>query len=626
MSRNVATTLCLLAALALAPASAAQTATLTIHFTNRGEPLENPDNAKFYVFEYEKRENYLGWGHDSKSVRVPEGIYDVVVRYRNDQIVEEQLFEELELSGEVEHEIDFDIEIARLTVQINSGGQPIPTHAGRFSIYPAGNRGKPLVSRRPGETVTIRPGSYDIEVAYRDHRGLQASWLEYYYLEGERFEQVDFGPPAALFTLTLLERGRPLAAGRGRWRVFEAGKRDEPVARGESGDSVELPAGLYDVEMIFRQGHGHAERWLEGIPLRGEVRREIELAATLAPVRVDILQRGRSLSDGWFTIHPVGDERTVVASAMSGTTVEIEPGFYDIGCFYRKRGVRVESWLRSQSIVGRFDREVELDFRSATVRIEPARRSRAPSNVLLLVDSSTAMGDELGGRSKLELAGLGVKSAAGALRGGAVKLALRAYGVTPASRRDCRDTALLLPPDRVDPSRLATTWDLLRPEGLASIAYSLDLAATDLPAGERNHIVLIAGGVDGCGRDPCESATRLLRGGSVERVYVVGLGIPRDRRRELSCAGEFYPVSGRSQLRATLLQIFREIGGDDRGTVSLFLPAGGAWIASGTLGETLDVAAGRYDLVIHAAGRTYHWTDVEISGRFESRPAKSPDR
>jgi hypothetical protein len=616
-----------IASLLLVPvAAAAPTATLTFQFTNRGEPLPDPENARFYVYEVEKRDDYLAWGHGAKPARVPEGVYDVVVRYTNDQVVEEREFDELELSGEVLQEVDFDFETARLTVQIDSGGQPIPMHAGQYSLYRAGQRGEPLVSRRPGESVTTRPGSYDVEVTYRDHKGLQRQWLERYYLEGERFEQVDFGPPAALLRLTLLERGGPLGPGRGRFRVFAAGRRDEPLAEAESGDDVELPAGLYDVELIYRQGRDYVERWLEGLSLQGEVVREIDIDAARVPLRIEVRREGRLLEGAWFSVHPVGDERTVVASGMSGTRVEVEPGIYDIGSFYRDRGVEARTWLRSQSVNGAFERTVELNYRPATVRILPRGRSREPANVLLVLDSSAGMGEELNGRTKLELTALSIKAAVGALRGSDGTLGLRAFGVTPASRQDCRDSALLLPPGKLDPSRLASTLDLLRPGGMAAIAYSMDLVAADLPVGGRNYVVVITGNVDGCGRDPCESATRTLRGSRVQRLYTVGVGIPRNRQRQLSCAGEFYAVSGRSQLRATLQQIFRDVDEGDRGAVSLFRAGGGEWVTSGTLGDTLDVAAGTYDVVIHSGGRTYNWRDVEVDGAFESEAGNRPAR
>ena len=121
-------------------------------------------------------------------------------------------------------------------------------------------------------------------------------------------------------------------------------------------------------------------------------------------------------------------------------------------------------------------------------------------------------------------------------------------------------------------------------------------------------------------------ASRLLRRGSVDRIFVIGVGIPRDRRHELACIGKFHHVTGRAQLRTALHRIFREVSDNETGTVSVFEPEGGEWIVSGTLGEQLQVTAGTYDLLIHTAGRSYTWPGVKIDGTFESPVGTRPSR
>ena len=183
--------------LALAPTPAQEqefegVATLTLVFTNNGEPLPDPLLGKFYVYEPGKPDHYLGWGHAARSIRVPAGLYDIVIRYANDKVVERRVLEEFELVGEVllEEEAAFELPEASLTVDIISGGSPIPVYSGSFSVHRAGQRGKPLAAKRPGETVTIPPGTYDIEVVYRDPLGLKSTWLNGYHLEGDRYEAV----------------------------------------------------------------------------------------------------------------------------------------------------------------------------------------------------------------------------------------------------------------------------------------------------------------------------------------------------------------------------------------------------------------------------------------------------
>lgn len=625
MLRSIAM-LCVLAALPpLASPARGADATLAITFTNNGEPLPDPTLARFYVFEPEKRDQYLAWGHGDKVARVPEGTYDVVVKYHNDQIHEERVFELVDLYGHVQQEIDFTIPVATLNLQVTVGGEPVPSHAARYSLYPASRRGKPLVSRRPGESVTIRPGVYDVEVVYHDQRGLQSTWLEFYALAGELEEVVDFGRPSVEFGLTFYEDGRETQ--RGRWRVFETGQRDEALTGGKRpGESVELPVGVYDIRLTYRQGGRNVERWLESVPVRETEQRVVDIDAPVAQLRVEVRRDGSELSGAWFGVYPAGDPETVVASGVSGTAVELDAGIYDLGFFYRKDGVLARQWLRGQSILDRVERTVDLEFETASLQVTPKRHSREPSNLLLLVDSSAAMAADLGRDDKLGVLRAGIHSAAAGLRGSGLRVGLRAFGTAEASRRDCRDSTLLLPLGEPSEAGLTSTVDRLQPGGSAPISYSLDLGATDLPPDGNNALLLITGGTENCGRDPCAMASRLLRRGNVDRVYVVGLGIPRDQQHELSCIGEFHNVSGRAQLRTTLQEILREFADNDAGTLSVFEPDGGDWVVSGPLGETLQVAAGTYDLLINTAGRSYSWPNVGIRGEFESPVGTRPSR
>ncbi len=193
MPRAKLVTVALMACLSPLFPAAASAATLTIGFTNNGEPLEEPTHGKFYVYEAGKREKYLDWGHAARPARVPDGVYDIVVLYHNDEIRQEKVIEEIELKGEVELEMGFNIQVARLTVHVTSGSEPVPPGTGRYRLHRAGSRGQPLAARRPGRSVTVRAGSYDVEVSYRGRRGLETKWLENYHLTGVREETVEMG-------------------------------------------------------------------------------------------------------------------------------------------------------------------------------------------------------------------------------------------------------------------------------------------------------------------------------------------------------------------------------------------------------------------------------------------------
>ena len=127
----------------------ADDASLTIRFTNLGEPLEQPIHAKFYLYELEQRDYYVAWGHAAKTAHFPEGTYDLIIKYKQGEIYEERERLEVELVGDVVEEIDFDIPVARLTIDITSGGRPIRDFTGSFALYDSGQRDKPVTRKRP---------------------------------------------------------------------------------------------------------------------------------------------------------------------------------------------------------------------------------------------------------------------------------------------------------------------------------------------------------------------------------------------------------------------------------------------------------------------------------------------
>lgn len=606
----------------------AAAATLNLRITNNGEPLNDPTLARFYVYEPGERESYLAWGHGAKAARFPDGTYDLVIRYRNDMARSEIVREEVELAGEVEQEIDFQVPLATLTLDVTSGGQPVNPYTARYRLFASGRRDKPVVARRPGSSVTLRPGFYDIEISVRDLRGMKSTWIDHFPVDGTLRHAVEIGAPPARLRVTLLRDGIPLGERDGFWRVFHPGDRDTPLAEVNSGQAADLEPGTYDVGIFFRDGAELSERWMESLRLDGELHRQVELSRTATRLRVDIRREGASEREAWFVIHPAGDRRTPLASAGSGETIEIEPGTYDIGCFLRRGGLRAERWLTDQRISGASDVDVDLTPTMATLRVlPPSRRRRAPrvqAKLLLILDSSAQMADEWGDDNRIDSTVRAIQEVLRESRRSEIDVGLRAYGIAPLSQQDCRDSSLLAPPSSVGARRLVSTLELLRPAGLSPIAFALDAAGEDLSDDDWNTVVLVTGSVEGCAGDPCDAAVRLVRRGLAQRVHVIGLGLDPVDGRSLDCIGKYQSVRDRRELRTALRQIFGDATETDRGTVAVFRPDGGEWLATAAIGERLELSAGTYDVLIRYGGQSYTWQRVAVSGAFESAAGSKP--
>jgi hypothetical protein len=186
-----------LAILALG-ASGTRAATLTVDVLRRGQPLEAANQGRVYIRPVGDARTrdlppdaYLAWGLAGTPIRVPDGTYDVVVKYVNDRIEHVEAIEKLTLSGDVRRSVDFDAPIARLTLKVQNAGEPIPRFEGAYRLYRAGQRGRPVAAKRPGDTLTILPGTYDVEVVWRGPHGLERRWLNGYALREDQVETVD---------------------------------------------------------------------------------------------------------------------------------------------------------------------------------------------------------------------------------------------------------------------------------------------------------------------------------------------------------------------------------------------------------------------------------------------------
>jgi hypothetical protein len=625
MSRRVAL---FLATWLLASATAlAAPASFSVLFTNRGEALEDPSQGRFYIYEEGKRERYLTWGNAVRSARVEQGVYDIVIRYVNDTIVEERVLESFELTGDVVHEEAFEVSPAHLTIEITAGGAPIYIHSGSYDVHVSGRRGKPLASRRPGERVALRAGRYDIEARYRDPRGLQSTWLTDYLVIDDQVETVDIGVAAARVLVSLTYHGSPLPTGSGEWELHRPGD-PQALTGGASGERLELPAGTYDLRAGYVPPGGFPlERWVRGITVEGDRSETVELEEAGNELVVIVRRAGEPLADAWYSVYPAGQTLTPIATERSGSAVELPTGDYDIHCTYRKGAIRAEQWLRAQTVDGPLELGVDLPLSTATLTIREPRRIRDrldASNVLILLDSSLGMEDPMGSRSRLDLVSRTLLDTMGALDAEGTEVGLRVWGIAPRSLANCQDSTLMLPLAPYDSTAMGQALELMRPSGFSPIAFSLLESAADLPPDERSTVVVITGGADDCAGDACDAAARLIKRGRVDRIHIVGLDQPRHEESELACVGTYHSVSDRAQLRNSLRSIFREAQGADRGRVTVFLPGRNRWVASGELGQPIQLLEGRYDLLIRAGGRSWHWNDFQVRGDTRATAGPTP--
>ena len=159
----------------------------------------------------------------------------------------------------------------------------------------------------------------------------------------------------------------------------------------------------------------------------------------------------------------------------------------------------------------------------------------ADRSVLLILDASGSMNAKLpNGETRIAVAQRAIKGVAGFIPAEA-QLSLRMYGAqSPSSRKNCQDTHLAVPFGAANASGGAITAsvDGTKAQGYTPIAYSLEQAANDFPAGAKERvIVLVSDGKETCQGDPAVAAKALAAKGIT--VHTVGFIVDTAARGQL---------------------------------------------------------------------------------------------
>ena len=180
----------------------------------------------------------------------------------------------------------------------------------------------------------------------------------------------------------------------------------------------------------------------------------------------------------------------------------------------------------------------------------------APSNVLLIFNSSGSMKKVVEGQSRMQAAKQAVATALTSIPS-ETRLGLMVYGHRRA--RDCSDIQLVSPVGAENAQTISTKVAALEPKGETPIAAALENGAKTMGSlkGQNNAILLVTDGIEECGGDPCAAAQSVKAMGLDIKVDVVGLSLNNKQRAAIEClaketGGEFFSADNASDFAATL--------------------------------------------------------------------------
>lgn len=180
----------------------------------------------------------------------------------------------------------------------------------------------------------------------------------------------------------------------------------------------------------------------------------------------------------------------------------------------------------------------------------------AQTHVEIILDASGSMYNKLAdGRYRISAAKDVLRAFVENLPDQGLDVGLRIYGSELQSNADgsCRDSKLFVPMRGVDRAALLETLTKTRARGSTPIAYSLEQAARDFPAGVgRCAIILVTDGEEVCGGDLAASAARLEQLGCDLDLRIIGFDLSPEAIASFEGIGTFENATDAAALAAAL--------------------------------------------------------------------------
>lgn len=185
----------------------------------------------------------------------------------------------------------------------------------------------------------------------------------------------------------------------------------------------------------------------------------------------------------------------------------------------------------------------------------------AREKILIIMDSSNSMGDDIDGKKKLNIAVNTVKNVLPQLAPD-IWVGLRVYGhkTNILMSKACKASELKVPVGPGNLGRINAELDRLNPIGWTPITYSLKEAIGKDLAGfnGKKRIILLTDGGETCDESPCTYAVNLVKSKAALKIDVIAFNVDDpDAQSQLKCAalatsGKFYTAKDAQELGNSL--------------------------------------------------------------------------
>ena len=355
--------------------------------TNNGTDAGNKASIHFYKAGVHTPSGMLsnvseGWAGSGQKTSLPEGAYDVRITFEDGNARKIVWFDKQNFAGSVTKTFELAQPMAELRTTVTNGGADVGNR-GSVHVYPTGTHTANGVRNtasvglaNSGQSIRLAAGAYDVRVTFSDSGAEKTIWLDNQTLGGSVEKTVEVDLPLADVRY-LITNGGADTGNKGDIHVYPAGTHatiataNPPnVGWTNSGQSLRLPAGTYDVRITFEDGDAKKVIWLDQQAFSGSVERTIEVGIALAQVRTTVTNGGTAVKDkAQVVYYPAGKrDGNGITWSSAGETVRIPAGAYDIRVRFADGAANKDVWLTNQSLAGTVEKTVEVGVAVAEVR------------------------------------------------------------------------------------------------------------------------------------------------------------------------------------------------------------------------------------------------------------------
>ncbi|MBN2910613.1 VWA domain-containing protein [Polycladomyces sp. WAk] len=191
-------------------------------------------------------------------------------------------------------------------------------------------------------------------------------------------------------------------------------------------------------------------------------------------------------------------------------------------------------------------------------------------NIEVLLDSSGSMAEQIGGKTKMDLAKEAINQFVASMPQGA-SVALRVYGHKGSNQNkdkaiSCNSSEVVYPLGAYDNQKFQSSLNKFTPTGWTPLALAIRSAQQDLSAqsNAENIIYIVSDGVETCGGNPVQEAQQLHNSNVKAVVNIIGFDVDNAGQKALqqvaqSGGGTYYTVNNQEDLKAYFNQQYDEL-------------------------------------------------------------------